>query len=129
VAPYTESAIVKGASIYSNACNAVKYRPKMIVNSNPWVDWVWFDSIIAWCDQVTVAPDARRIAVFNSGIWNGLNGVIPVGGQQFPISTVGESLLWKNAQKNEKKNKTSDTIKRIIPQRNPIATTLVCKPW
>lgn len=86
---------------------------------------MWFDSIIAWCDQVTVAPDANKIAVFSNGIWNGLNGTTPVGGQQLPISTVGERLLWKKAQKNEKKNKTSDTINKIIPQRSPIATTLV----
>ena len=75
----------------------------MIVSKSPWIAWVWFDSMIAWCDQVTVAPEAKRIAVFNRGIWNGLNGTIPVGGQQLPISTVGANLLWKNAQKKEKK--------------------------
>jgi len=74
----------------------------MIVKSNPCVDWVWFDSIIAWWDHVTVAPDANKIAVFSSGIWKGLKGVIPVGGQQFPISTVGESLLWKKCSKKRK---------------------------
>ena len=75
----------------------------MIVKRSPWIDWVWLDSIIAWCDHVTVAPDANKIAVFRRGTWNGLNGTIPVGGQQFPISTVGESLLWKKAQKKRKK--------------------------
>ena len=101
----------------------------MIVNNNPWIACEWLDSIIAWWDHVTVAPDANKIAVFNKGIWNGLNGIILVGGQQFPISTVGDSLLWKNAQKNEKKNKTSETINKIIPHRIPNATTLVCRPW
>ena len=84
---------------------------------------------MAWCDQVTVAPEANKIAVFNKGIWKGLKGRIPVGGQQFPISIVGDNLLWKKAQKKEKKNRTSDTINKIIPHRRPIATTLVCRPW
>ena len=68
---------------------------------------------MAWCDQVTVAPEANKIAVFNKGIWKGLKGRIPVGGQQFPISIVGDNLLWKKAQKKEKKNRTSDTINNL----------------
>jgi hypothetical protein len=55
----------------------------------------------------------------------GLKGVTPRGGQVNPISSVGASLLWKKAQKKEKKNITSDVIKRIIPQRNPLITILV----
>jgi hypothetical protein len=51
-----------------------------------------------------------------------LNGLIPVGGQKSPISRLGESLLWKKAQKNEKKNNTSDVIKRIIPHFSPLIT-------
>jgi len=66
--------------------------------------------------------------VFNKGTWNGLNGLIPVGGQLRPISVEGASLLWKNAQKNEKKNNTSEVINRIIPRRNPLNTMKVCKP-
>jgi len=50
---------------------------------------------------------------------------MPVGGQQLPISIVGDRLLWKKAQKKEKKNKISDTMNKIIPHRRPIATTLV----
>lgn len=36
------------------------------------------------------------------------------GGQYVPILTVGDNL-WKKAQKNEKKNNTSEN--KIIPQR------------
>jgi hypothetical protein len=60
--------------------------------------------------------------VFKSGTLNGLIGVIPVGGQLQPSSGVGASLLWKNAQKNAKKNRTSEAINRIIPHRNPLVT-------
>ena len=56
----------------------------------------------------------------------GLNGAIPEGGHVDPSSIVGESLLWKNAQKKDAKNKTSE---RIIPHRSPVVTLLVCMPW
>ena len=59
--------------------------------------------MIAWWDHVAVAPEANKIAVLSKGTWNGLNVIMPVGGQQLPISTVGANLLWKKAQKNEKK--------------------------
>jgi hypothetical protein len=39
--------------------------------------------------------------------------------QTQPISILGDKLEAKNAQKNEKKNITSDTINKIIPKRNP----------
>lgn len=51
------------------------------------------------------------------------------GGQFFPISIVGDKLLWKKAQKKLRKKKTSDTINKIIPHRKPIETEFVCKPW
>jgi hypothetical protein len=35
---------------------------------------------------------------------------------------VGDKLLWKNAQKKDKKKKISETIKRIIPHRRPNVT-------
>ena len=75
-----------------------------------------------------MAPEAKRMAVFNRGIENGLNGWIPIGGQVRPNSTVGAKLLWKNAQKNEKKNKISDVINRIIPHRSPSTTRFVWSP-
>ena len=129
VDPKTESAIVNEASIYSNACSKVKYNPKIIVRPNLWIAWVWFDSIIAWWAQVTVAPEERRMVVFKRGIWNGLKGWIPKGGQYIPISILGDNLLWKKAQKKEKKNNTSDKMKKIIPQRSPVTTTEVWRPW
>lgn len=58
----------------------------------------------------------------------GLNVWIPLGGQFSPISIVGANLLWKNPQKKETKNNTSDVMNRIIPHRNPIVTLNVCNP-
>ena len=96
-----------------------------MVRANLWIAWVWFDSIIAWWAHVTVAPEDKRMVVLSSGIWNGLKGWIPKGGQYIPISIVGERLLWKNAQKKEKKNKTSDKVNKIIPHHKPVVTTEV----
>ena len=69
-----------------------------------------------------MTPEAKRTAVFSRGTLKGFSGVIPVGGQQHPNSGVGDSLLWKNAQKKAKKNNTSDVMNRIIPQRRPLVT-------
>jgi len=79
-------------------------------------------SINLWWAHVTVTPDARRTAVFRRGTLNGFSGLIPAGGQQHPSSGVGDRLLWKKAQKNAKKNSTSDVINRIIPHRSPVVT-------
>lgn len=54
---------------------------------------------------------------------------MPTGGQIPPTSREGDSLLWKKAQKNEKKNKISEVINRIIPHCNPETTFLVWSPW
>ena len=48
-----------------------------------------------------------------------------MGGQIDPSSGVGASLLWKKAQKNEKKKATSEVINRIIPRRRPVETGFV----
>jgi len=53
--------------------------------------------------------------VFNNGTSNASIGTIPIGGHTPPISIVGPNELWKNAQKNEKKNITSDKINNNIP--------------
>jgi len=34
--------------------------------------------------------------------------LMPIGGQEQPISTEGESLLWKNAQKSKEKTNFSN---------------------
>lgn len=39
-----------------------------------------------------------------------------------PISTVGDRLLWKKAQKKEIKKNTSEVINKIIPHRMPFET-------
>jgi len=45
--------------------------------------------IKAWWDQVTVKPDETRIIVLSKGMSNGLNGIIPLGGHDCPISILG----------------------------------------
>lgn len=47
---------------------------------------------------------------------------MPIGGHTQPISGVGDSLLWKNAQKKPKKKRISERINRTIPNRIPEAT-------
>jgi hypothetical protein len=51
-----------------------------------------------------------------------------VGGQVDPSSIVRDSLVWKNAQKNDTKNRTSETMNRIISHCNPFVTIFVCNP-
>ena len=84
--------------------------------------------VIAWCAQVTVAPEVNKIIVFNNGTSQGLNACIASGGHIEPISTDGAKLEWKNAQKKAKKNITSDTINKIIPYLMPVCTALVWCP-
>lgn len=59
----------------------------------------------------------------------GFKGSIPIGGHFIPISMAGERLLWKNAQKNDTKNRISDTINSIKPIFNPFTTTKLWNPW
>lgn len=102
-----------------------------MVKNNPCVVWEWLFSINLWWAwaRVTVTPEDNKIAVFNKGIWKGLNTSILKGGQIFPNSTVGDKLLWKNAQKKLIKKKISETINKIMPHRNPNVTGKVCNPW
>lgn len=79
-------------------------------------------SNILWWAQVTETPEAKSTAVFSRGTAYGLIGSIPVGGQTHPSDGVGARLLWKNAQKKEKKKATSEAINRIIPARRPFTT-------
>jgi len=81
-----------------------------------------------WWDQVREAPEDRRMAVFSKGTPQGCIGLIPVGGHVIPISGVGESALWKKAQKNEKKNIISDMINKMKPIFSPWVTIEVCMP-
>ena len=88
-----------------------------------------FPIINAWWAQVTLIPEEINTIVFNSGTWKGLKTLIPKGGHTEPTSTLGDNLLWKNAQKNLTKKKISETINKAIPQRNPNSTIDVCNPW
>jgi len=72
-----------------------------------------------WWDHVTVNPDDSKIIVFSNGTLRGLMVLIPIGGQEQPISTEGESLLWKNAQKKARKKQISLIINKIIPNFSP----------
>ena len=49
-----------------------------------------------------------------------------MGGQSDPSSNVGDRLVWKDVQKNDTKNRTSETINRNIPHRGPSVTIFVC---
>ena len=66
--------------------------------------------------------------IFNKGIFNGFKTFIPKGGQTEPKTTLGDKLAWKKAQKNEKKNITSEIIKSITPNLRPCWTFLVWYP-
>lgn len=93
------------------------------------VVWEWLFSIKLWWAHVTETPDDNKIIVFNRGIWNGLKGVMPIGGQVIPNSILGDRLLWKKLQKKEIKKKISETINKIIPHFKPLITQIVCNPW
>lgn len=84
---------------------------------------------IAWCAHVTLTPEDNKIIVFKRGICMGLKGSIEVGGQETPTSIVGLKLLWKKAQKNEKKKKISETINKIIPNFMFLMTLSEWWPW
>jgi len=59
------------------------------------------------------------MTVFKRGTSQGESTRIPKGGQIEPISIVGAKLEWKKAQKNEKKNITSEAINNNIPILRP----------
>lgn len=122
VLPYTLSAMVKGASQYSNIWRPVNQIPRRIVTSRAFHASFPLPSRKLWWDQVREAPEDRRIAVLSSGTPHGWMGVMPVGGQVIPISAVGDKALWKNAQKNEKKNMISERMNRIKPILSPRTT-------
>lgn len=109
-------------------CKAEKYNPNPTVTTK--ATWVsnQLPDIIAMCAQVIVAPEDKRMQVFSSGTSKGLIASIPTGGQTLPTSMLGLRDAWKNAQKKARKKKTSEQIKRIMPQRIPLSTLRVCLP-
>jgi len=128
VEPKTESAMEKEVSKYSITCKSVKKAPSKTVKVRPFKAWSLLPLTILWWAQVTVAPELNKTAVFNKGIPKGFKAWTPLGGHITPISTEGDKLLWKNAQKKEKKNKISETIKSINPIFNPLIVAIVWKP-
>jgi hypothetical protein len=129
VDPNLESAIQKGDSMYSNPWNVVKIAPRIIVIVRESFALLKFFLSISWWDHVMVIPDDRRRIVFIKGILMGLKDIIDIGGHVCPNSTVGEILLWKNAQKKEVKNSTSDAMNKIIPVFRPFITRSEWFPW
>ena len=75
-----------------------------------------------------LTPEDNNIIVFSNGKPQGFKTSIPWGGQTAPIATEGAKLQWKKAQKNPKKNITSDTMNKIIPARSPCCTFSVWCP-
>jgi hypothetical protein len=128
IEPYTESEIQKIDSEYSKDCKNVNINPNTIVIIKLIILWFLFLWIKLWWDQVMLTPEDNRIIVLSKGIEKGFKVITPKGGQLIPISTAGERLEWKNAQKNEKKNNTSDVINNKKPIFNPVNTILVWSP-
>ena len=126
VAPNTLSLIVNTQVLYSNNWNPVKIIPNKIVSPNETntllLNW------ILWWAKVTEAPDDNRIQVFNKGTEKGSKGWVAKGGHTSPMSKVGETLLWKNAQKKAIKNRASLKINISIPIFNPSCTFLEWSP-
>ena len=86
-----------------------------MVITKPQVTWLRKPPNKARCAQVILTPEETKSTVFNKGMCNGFNTAIDLGGQVVSIKIEGFKLAWKKAQKNEKKNITSDTINKIIP--------------
>jgi len=59
----------------------VKYSPSPLVQIRALVASESSPEVRLWWAQVTVTPEARRVAVLRSGIENGLRGWMPGGGQ------------------------------------------------
>jgi len=129
VDPNDESEILNSACMYSIAWRMVKYTPNVHVAIILIKDSFFMFFMIAWWDHVTDTPDLIRIIVFRRGTFMGLNVFTRDGGHSCPISIDGLILEWKYAQKNPKKNNTSDTMNRIIPALSPLVTRFWWKPW
>jgi len=81
---------------------AVKYTPKRIANNNPIHLSLKFILIIV-CDYVIVNPEKIKIIIFNKGISYGLKGIIPLRGDNCPISISGDKDMEVCSKKRYKK--------------------------
>lgn len=115
--------------MYSINWRIVKYIPSIIVIINLFFLSFKFLLIIEWWDHVIVRPEEIKMIVFIRGISNGLKGLIPNGGQCWPISNLGDKDEWKYDQKKEKKKRISEIINKIIPIRILLYTLGVWHPW
>jgi len=77
------------------------------------------------CAQVIDTPDNIKITVFNKGTPHGFKGCILTGGHTAPRNIDGDKLEAKYAQKNPKKNITSEPINKINPIFKPLCTITV----
>lgn len=66
-----------------------------MVNNNLLVLSEKFLFKIAWWVHVIVMPDEIKIIVLSRGMSKGLNGLIPKGGHNCPISMEGAKDEWK----------------------------------
>jgi len=60
--------MLNGASTYSIPCKKVKIVASIMVKYNPIIACFFARTIIAWCAQVTVAPELKRKNVLVKGI-------------------------------------------------------------
>jgi hypothetical protein len=95
--------MLNGASIYSIPCKRVKIVANNTVNNKAIIACFFARTIIAWCAQVTVAPELRRKNVLVKGIPEVWIVWIASGGQTPPKLKTGDKLEWKKAQKKAKK--------------------------
>ncbi len=126
------SFILNGAEAYSYNWHRVKTTPKDIVITKAimtsFLAFLEAEISSALWAHVILTPDDNNITVFKRGKPHGFKTSIPSGGQTQPIAIEGARLQWKKAQKNAKKNIISDTINKIIPERNPSWTFSVWLP-
>lgn len=80
---------------------------------------------VLWWPKVKMPLEVNKITVPNKGIPKASKALTPVGGHTPPKSGLGDKDLWKYPQKKEKKNITSETIKKIIDDRIKFFTKLV----
>jgi hypothetical protein len=85
--------------------------------------------IIALCAIVIVIPELSKSNVFTNGNPQTSSGCVSTGGHTAPIVAGGINVKWKKAQKNAKKNITSDVINSNIPSLSPVCTFLVWCPF
>lgn len=126
--PNIPSDIVNELAKYSTDCKTVKNKASWIVNNKTFKKSDLSPLIMEWCDWVTVKPEDSNTDVFSKGSSKGSIACTPTGGHCIPNSTVGDSELWKYAQKIAIKNNVSETINKAIPMNKPLWTAIVWLP-